>query len=292
MSIKNLHLQDFRGRVDSIVPNKACILFTRAGKEERALVMYDRVKFSGNSLPDNGKFDDYIKEGMVVSFSAHQIYETGHDRCGWFVTQIMADEVNRKLFPYLYCNDLATHGVFNKCGTVVYLANRQGVLTFKSDNGRQENVFFLASKLFIRSTRFKSNLKGSTQVEEGTEMYFDAVPCHNQENEFECQWFATVISNNPRAMFICGEGHVLAIINAEYGIALGSIKPNIWQSILFHRSMCFLFQLNLSTKDLREVFKKGDKINFIAVPSPKKFIAQMIATQISIYTDPRLGPQL
>ncbi|XP_039289807.1 uncharacterized protein LOC120352615 [Nilaparvata lugens] len=118
MSIKNLHLQEFRGRIDSILPNKACILFSRHNKEERALVMYDRVKICGSSLPENGKLEDYLNEGTVVSFSAHQINESGLDRCGWFVTQIMHDVANRKLFPHLYCNDIATPGVINRRGTI------------------------------------------------------------------------------------------------------------------------------------------------------------------------------
>ncbi|XP_039290999.1 uncharacterized protein LOC111044118 [Nilaparvata lugens] len=253
----------------------------------------------------------------------------------------MHDVANRKLFPHLYCNDIATPGVINRRGTITSLANRQGVLIFESDSGRLEQVFFLASKLYVRGTRVKAALNSSRDLEEGTEVTFDAVPCHSHENEFDCQWFATVVwylCKKPRMEYDLHEKHIEeltffnkirvltmasplenctveeqhAVIrflvaevhhlflhvykqfgnNAEYGIALGSIKPNVWQSILFHRSMCFLFKLNLSTKDLREIFKKGDKINFIAVPSPKKYIAQMIATQISIYSDPRLGPQM
>lgn len=65
------------------------------------------------------------------------------------------------------------------------------------------------------------------------------------------------LSNNPKSLFIRGQGQILQILNEEFGVALAAMKPNSWESILFHRSACFLFKLNLASHDLTKIFKEG-----------------------------------
>jgi hypothetical protein len=65
------------------------------------------------------------------------------------------------------------------------------------------------------------------------------------------------LASNPKSMFIRGRGQILHILNEEYGVALAAMKQNSWESILFHRSACFLFKLNLGSHDLTKIFKEG-----------------------------------
>lgn len=60
--------------------------------------------------------------------------------------------------------------------------------------GQDENVMFLASKLFISGKRVsaKAQLNQMQALEEGRMLFFDAVPCDPNENG-ECLWFATVV---------------------------------------------------------------------------------------------------
>jgi len=63
--------------------------------------------------------------------------------------------------------------------------------------------------------------------------------------------------SNPKSAFVRGVGQILHILNDQFGIALAARQPNNWESILFHRSACFLFKLNLGSHDLTKIFKEG-----------------------------------
>jgi hypothetical protein len=64
--------------------------------------------------------------------------------------------------------------------------------------------------------------------------------------------------SNPKSVFVRGEGQILKILNEEFGVALAAMKPNNWESVLFHRSACFLFKLNLGSHDLTNIFQEGE----------------------------------
>jgi hypothetical protein len=66
------------------------------------------------------------------------------------------------------------------------------------------------------------------------------------------------LTSNPKSVFVRGEGQILKILNEEFGVALAAMKPNSWESILFHRSACFLFRLNLGSHDLTSIFEEGE----------------------------------
>lgn len=76
----------------------------------------------------------------------------------------------------------------------------------------------------------------------------------------------------------------MQILSDAYGIALGAVnnQQTHWQSILFHRSCASLFKYNLGKVDIRQVFKEGDKVRFIAAAAPKGFSAQWVASHLSI----------
>ena len=63
--------------------------------------------------------------------------------------------------------------------------------------------------------------------------------------------------SNPKSAFVRGVGQILHILNDQFGIALAARQPNNWESILFHRSACFLLKLNLGSHDLTKIFKEG-----------------------------------
>ncbi|XP_075231118.1 uncharacterized protein LOC142330001 [Lycorma delicatula] len=315
------YINDVNGKVASIVTkHKAILTFKHNGKDERALLMYEKLKFNGLDLPVEGNIADYLHVGSLLTFTCHTFDETGPDRCGWFVTIAWHCSVNKISYPELGFTGFGFEGKCNMVGTITEVAKRQGILSFAID-GANEKVLFLASKLFLYGNRASRSLKDYPELEEGSKLMFDAVPCNENENDYNCRWFATLVwcgpkkpyveydvigtsiekfksndllsqikmvSLNPRSTFIRGIGQILHILNPEYGLALGAIQPNSWHSILFHRSMCFLFKMSLSRHDLTKIFKEGDKISFTAVPAPKKFITQWIATNISIYNEPSI----
>lgn len=60
--------------------------------------------------------------------------------------------------------------------------------------GKEQNVRFLGSKLFLYGKRISSkvNIEQLSGIEEGKQLYFDAVPCEKTEDRL-CRWFATVV---------------------------------------------------------------------------------------------------
>lgn len=68
--------------------------------------------------------------------------------------------------------------------------------------GATERVYFLASKLFLYGNRVKDSLRDYSELEEGSELFFDAVPCNEKDNDHKCVWFATVVWCGPKKPYV------------------------------------------------------------------------------------------
>lgn len=74
-------LKEFVGRVVELSPKyKAIVQFQYEGKNERALLLYDKLKINGESLPDGGSIDTYIQKDTLLKFLSHPFDESGVDR--------------------------------------------------------------------------------------------------------------------------------------------------------------------------------------------------------------------
>ncbi|KAJ9579160.1 hypothetical protein L9F63_024730, partial [Diploptera punctata] len=312
MAVQNSYLHNIVGKVIEIHPPfKAIVSFQYRGKPERALLWADKIIIDGKNVPMNEPIDDYICEGSTLKFTCHSFNVTGQDHCGYFVT--MAWRQDSSELSSLNSNSSVFLGIYNASGIVSDVSQRQGVITYTDANDKEQNILFLASKLFLFGKRVsaKQNLQLTLVVDD--KVQFDAVPCEPSENDSHCPWFATLVwkgkkpsieydnpptitmepknivaeirhlTSNPKSGFVRGEGQILHILNEEFGIALGALKNNNWESILFHRSACFLFKLNLGSHDLTKIFQEGDKIHFIAASAPKQYMTLWVASQIIVH---------
>ncbi|XP_046660041.1 uncharacterized protein LOC124353983 [Homalodisca vitripennis] len=320
-TVQNYALREFVGKVVEILPkHKAIVQFQLDNKTERALLWYYKLKVNGQSLPQEGSIDEYLEKGASLKFLCHNFDDSGVDRCRWYITCAWKQDA-RDLD--LKENETILSGLYNCTGQIVQIARRQGILSYCVD-GRDENVLFLASKVFVAGKRVsaKVNLPQLPGFEEGRSLLFDAVPCDPADNDGNCCWFATVvwkgwkpvmeyddarnvrnskaaqlpqlteiklITSNPHLLFLRGEGQVMKIINAEYGLALGAIKKNVWESVMFHRSHVLLFDRNLANEDLTTVFKEGDKLRIVAASAPKKLGVRWVASQVRVLIDPSVA---
>lgn len=308
--------------IELYFPYRAVVAFKYKDKQERALLKADKLIVDGQNVGMGKTIDGYLQEGSTVKFSCHGFDESGQDRCGYFVTMAWIQDLVDLCSPMTGANTKGFLGINNASGIVSEVFHRQGVITYIDGDEQEHRVLFLASKLFLSGKRMssKQNLQMRLDVED--KVQFDAVPCEQLENDSSCSWFATVVwkgtkpytdydepvslleepwdlmaeikhlSNNPKSLFIRGQGQILQILNGEFGVALAAMKPNSWESILFHRSACFLFKLNLASHDLTKIFKEGDRIRFIAVRASKHLITQWVASQISVFVSNELDYNL
>ncbi|PSN43588.1 hypothetical protein C0J52_16724 [Blattella germanica] len=279
-------LQDVYGTVIEIhAPYKAILSFQLNNMPERALLRADKIVKNGQNVPMGEPITDHVKMGSKLQFVCHGFDETGQDRCGYFVTVAWLKDVNERGNK----SDIkAFIGLYNASGVIVDVSHRQGVIQYTDADGKDQNVLFFASKLFLfgKRTSAKQNINLTLSVDD--KVQFDAVPCEQTENDSHCPWFATVVwkgkkpaidydnplASNPKSLFVRVKGQILKILNEEYGVAIAAMKPNNWESVLFHRSACFLFKLNLGSHDLTKIFQEANSFKAVldayTYPKPTK----------------------
>ncbi|XP_034235797.1 uncharacterized protein LOC117642083 isoform X2 [Thrips palmi] len=252
--------------------------------------------------------NEFVDIGSTIKCLCHKYDETAEHKCAWFIAEVLS--VGHELSDPRLLSGLCPT-MLNRMGWVSHLEKRQGVITFKDDNGDQQEALFLASKFYDGGKHIKVKTPLEQFIAVNDKISFDAVPIDPEENEHSCSWFATLawkrskpainydaptpdpdpnlaqikmIVKNPKSHFIRGKGQIMQILSEGYGIALGAVnkQQTHWQSILFHRSCASLFKYNLGKVDIRKVFKEGDKVRFIAAAAPKGFSAQWVASHISI----------
>lgn len=64
--------------------------------------------------------------------------------------------------------------------------------------------------------------------------------------------------HSPHTVFIMGRGEVLRILDEEFGIIMGEIKKNVFQTIFFHRKQFFMTGMSLSDCDIRALLCEGN----------------------------------
>lgn len=82
-------------------------------------------------------------------------------------------------------------GLISVSGMVSSMTKRHGVLAMIDDSDNEQNIAFLASKVYLYGKRFPSSKMLSSQLNIDDKMYFDAIPCIPQEDKDNCTYFAT-----------------------------------------------------------------------------------------------------
>ena len=226
------------GIVKEIVyPNKAILAFklNKSGQDEKAILLSKYLTIDGKQIEENKLMQDALKINDVVHFDCH-VYDkgesrmcccrmiqnlnidvsliggglgSGKDRCNFFAMKAWKNSADYELrngsgtsggLIYVTHNGNPVTSVGNsKVGTgwVSELNPRKGVLTF-DNNGRDERVLFLASKVYFFEKRIGSKQPLTDFLSEGDPVQFEAVPQDvvNDEktsNNSYCSWFANLV---------------------------------------------------------------------------------------------------
>lgn len=199
-------------------------------------------------------------------------------------------------------------------GIICNLNKDHGVLITNDVAGVEYKVYFMVNKFYNHGKRLNINQTLEDILNINDSVFFDAIPCIPEENEYNCKWYATcvfkgkrptvlnilpepstgdaasdqvlrIIDNcftNPRIMFVIGKGILMNALNDDFGVILAEFQYNIFKEVLFHRKNASLFKMCLANYRLPEILKRGDRMKFIAVGAPPGFFVEWIAIQVSV----------
>lgn len=288
--------------------DKAEVEFELNNTVEKALLWKDKYFYNGRHIPENEHLNDYIIVGSKVRFSCH-VLNSQDNNDGQTLWYIMICQ-NYQEIPERQLN--LTTGLVNVSGCIREVHKRHGLIYTDHITETNSTIHFLASKFYIDGKRLPSSRYLNDTLQINDTVFFDAIPCIPDENEFHSNWFAILVfkgkrpenfydkpkkpqsfiydsisryTHDARTIFCFGSGTIMNIFNEDLGIILGQFKLNQFQTVLFHRKNAFLFKLCLANVDLTTIFVEGDRVNFIAVGAPKSFVTDWIAVQISVFTN-------
>jgi len=212
-----------------IYPNKAILAFRlNGGPEDKAILLSKLLTIDGKTVEENKLMQDILKINDMVHFDCH-VYDkgggmgSGKDRCNFFAMKAWKNSADYELR-----NGSSTSGGLigltngsavgmvtsvgnTKIGTgwVSELNPRKGVLTF-DNNGKDERVLFLASKVYFFEKRIGSKQPLTELLSEGDPVQFEAVPQGGDDAPLDedetganagnnyCSWFANLIWKGKR----------------------------------------------------------------------------------------------
>lgn len=288
--------------------DSAEIMFPLDGNLERVYLKKDKYYHNGRLIPQEEPLYKYIKCNMEVKFSCQILKQSEKHIFGWVALMCWPKEESLGLSVNVKI------GLQYILGRVSILEKDHGVLTTKDIAGIEYTVFFLASRFYNNGKRLMSSQTLNNVLNLDDEVYFDAIPYIPEENEYNCEWYATcvfkgkrpsmanvtpepclgndatnqvmqIIDNcftNPRIMFVIGKGMLMNVLNDDFAIILGEFQHNSYKEVLFHKKNASLFKMNLANYSLTEIFKKGDRMKFIAVGTPPGFFVEWVAIQVSV----------
>jgi len=140
-----------------IYPSKAILAFKYNGKEEKAILLVHKLLMDGLNVEEHRLMSDFVKTGDIIEFDGH-IYDKGgfgnsKDRCNYYAMRAWKAAASKTLAKeQMQVNKSGRPPLTVGTGWISEIFPRKGVLTF-NNNGQDERVLFLASKVYIFEKR-------------------------------------------------------------------------------------------------------------------------------------------
>ena len=146
------------GQIKEIIyPSKAILGFKYNGKEEKAILLVHKLHVDNVPVEEHRLMSDFVKVGDIIDFDGH-IYDKGgfgnsKDRCNYYAMRAWKASQSKVLAKEQMLNGKAGRPPLTVgTGWISEIFPRKGVLTF-NNNGQDERVLFLASKVYIFEKR-------------------------------------------------------------------------------------------------------------------------------------------
>ena len=140
-----------------IFPSKSIVSFKYNSKEEKAILLVHKLIVDGVNVDEHKLMSDVVKIGDIIEFDGH-IYDKGglgnsKDRCNYYVMRAWKASQSKVVSKeQMKASKSARPPLTIGTGWISEIFPRKGVLTF-SNNGQDERVLFLASKVYIFEKR-------------------------------------------------------------------------------------------------------------------------------------------
>lgn len=83
-------------------------------------------------------------------------------------------------------------------GRIFTLDEKHGVLVTNDITGKEYKVYFLTSNFFYHGKKLDLSQSSLNEISLTDVIFFDAVPCIPEENEYNCEWYATCVFKGKR----------------------------------------------------------------------------------------------
>ena len=233
------------GQIKEIIyPSKAILGFKYNGKEEKAILLVHKLHVDNIPVEEHRLMSDFVKVGDIIDFDGH-IYDKGgfgnsKDRCNYYAMRAWKASQSKVLAKEQMLTAKAGRPPLTVgTGWISEIFPRKGVLTF-NNNGQDERVLFLASKVYIFEKRLGTK-QSLDQVDimnrcwkrpfitfstfqvlsDGDPVQFEAVPQDSQDNPYYCSWFASLVWKGKRPPFEdpnLASGNTLSVVGRRGSI--------------------------------------------------------------------------
>ncbi|KAI4482627.1 hypothetical protein M0804_008480 [Polistes exclamans] len=295
----------FNGHIAEINSSESAeIVFVLNDNLQKAYLCKQVYFYNARLIPDEDPLNKYVFTNMEVTFVCNNV-RISELISRWVVVMCwpkehsLGDKVDIKA------------GMIGISGYIFDLEDKQGTLHTVEYNQRLK-IFFTLDKFFLHEKNLPSHPNLIHQLDSETRVHFDAMPCIPKENKYNCEWCATcvyigqkpamenimldstnetatqvlqVIHNNftnPLCVYIIGKGKFFRSIDDEFGLILAQFQDNLFKEILFHKKNAYVFNICMANEKLSDIFKKGDKMHFIAIAAEVDKFIDWIAVHVSV----------
>jgi len=187
------------GHIKEIIyPSKAIISFRYNGREEKAILLVHKVIVGNCYVDDHKLMAEVLAVGDCVEFDGH-IYDKGgvgnsKDRCNYYAMKAwkLGSNQTKSQDPHHSNSKSSKACSISGTGWISEIFPRKGVLTF-DNNGKDERVLFLASKLYIFEKRLGTKQSLDQVLSLDDPVQFEAGPQDSEDNPHHTAWFAQVV---------------------------------------------------------------------------------------------------
>lgn len=249
------------GWISEVFPRKGVLTFTSpsSGEDERVLFLASKVYIFEKRLGTKQSLDQVLTEGDPVQFEAVPQDSTDNSHfCSWFASLVWKGKRPAVEDPNLGPASIKPLGVADRRGSI-------------GSTGSSES----------NSTEGSSDSSGSS-------------PLNSQQQRAGGGTAAaappSTLATNQSEQIVRGQGFIGRVVNESYGLIWWVLQPNHLQSVWFERKHAFLATggLSLANQDLREIFKQGDPVQFVAGRStagPTNWVARQVLSTTGTTTN-------
>ncbi|XP_045114340.1 uncharacterized protein LOC123506363 isoform X1 [Portunus trituberculatus] len=179
------------GLVEEVfLPGKAILTFLLNGQVQRVLLWVKSFIHQGKLLDKTDSFANKLSLGDVVHFHCHVYDKQSSDNCQWYAAKASKEPVSEATVQ-------PSTKVINRSGYISEVDPGKGVILF--DFHEEENrVFFMRSKFFLFGKRLTGKRSLQEFLSENDPLQFDAEMCEPSDENYNCNWFATLVWKGKR----------------------------------------------------------------------------------------------